>query len=477
MADLVPIPGSSQNLRFSSARLVKSSLLSPSPISSSKKTLKNIYLGLESRTSGQVILFLLKVAALEVVRRLSRKRCPALWHALQWLQAIAIPPLKWIQRWGPFKSLARGMEVFSRPLLFLSVATTLSESSKKSENFSSNTGSGVQSEPCLESAATQATSDTRSSDGTSQSGSSNEWLSQLRKELDKQGIAIPERVNENELQRFYIASEGNFSSLFSAVKRTIEWRRTYKFLSPEELETWSHIIFWHGTDAKLRPCLVIRLGLACCSIVPRERPQFTHAIVSQIEYGILNLVPRDDPRVTVLVDCEGLSPLRFPMKMMISCSTLMQDHYPNNLATCLVIRLPPIVRVLAQTVIQVLKPATREKMQIIGGAPDKVLSQFLQSIPSFLGGNCRCLQCYTAPTASVAQKPAAGNAKSSPVEYVSDDDDEYETPFAMISNHLPSSANCQQVVRTTVTGILMMWILLVVLVGMHNKGGLPLFRS
>lgn len=83
--------------------------------------------------------------------------------------------------------------------------------------------------------------------------------------------------------------------------------------------------------------------------------------VSQVEQGVLFLLNKDDPRITVLMDCAGLSPLRIPMNMMRSCSALMQDHYPNRLATLLVTRLPPVVRVLAQTLIQVKKRNKKTK--------------------------------------------------------------------------------------------------------------------
>lgn len=77
------------------------------------------------------------------------------------------------------------------------------------------------------------------------------------------------------------------------------------------------------------------------------------AAVSQIEQGVLHLVNEENPRITVVVDCEGLSPLKFPMQMMRSCSTLVQDHYPDRLGTLFIIRLPSIVRVIAHTFFQV----------------------------------------------------------------------------------------------------------------------------
>lgn len=75
--------------------------------------------------------------------------------------------------------------------------------------------------------------------------------------------------------------------------------------------------------------------------------------VSQVEHGVLHLVDPENREITVLVDCEGLSPLRIPMHMMRSCSSLLQDHFPNHLGCLFVIRLPAVVRVIAQTFIQV----------------------------------------------------------------------------------------------------------------------------
>lgn len=74
--------------------------------------------------------------------------------------------------------------------------------------------------------------------------------------------------------------------------------------------------------------------------------------VSQVEHGMLHLVNAENPEVTVLVDCEGLS-LRFPMQLLRSCSITLQENYPNRLGCLFIIRLPPVARVIAQTFIQV----------------------------------------------------------------------------------------------------------------------------
>jgi hypothetical protein len=62
---------------------------------------------------GQVAIFLLKVATLETVRRVSRSKCPQVWNGLQALQLLCYPPFKWIQRWAPFKGLVKGVQVVS----------------------------------------------------------------------------------------------------------------------------------------------------------------------------------------------------------------------------------------------------------------------------------------------------------------------------------------------------------------------------
>ncbi|KAF8394832.1 hypothetical protein HHK36_018768 [Tetracentron sinense] len=195
-----------------------------------------------------------------------------------------------------------------------------------------------------------------------------DWLLQLHEELEKQGITLPERINEDELRRFYIAADGDLSCFLSSISKTIRWRETNSILSVQELEMWSHFIFWHGCDVKLRPCLFIHLRLACSSLASHDRPRFAQAVgglfvapaLSQIEYGVLHLVDVENPQISVMMDWEGLSPFRFPMQIMRSCSALLQDYYPNRLGYLVVIRLPPVVQVIAQTFIQHRRKETKK---------------------------------------------------------------------------------------------------------------------
>lgn len=342
-------------------------------------------------------LFILEIAILDIIRRFSKARWPFAWRGLQALQCFCYPPFKWIERWAPFKGAVKCMQTLSRPVLVLSIATTFSDLSgcvKETLNSSNNLQeyNDLQSEP----STSQSTHDpSRICDDIPRTLASEKWMLQLHRELEKEGLTLPERINQDELRRFYTAANGEFSSLLASIKKTIHWRQTYTILSPQELEVWSHLVFWHGRDVRHRPCLIIRLGLACSNLASKDKPCFAQAVVSQIEHGVLHLVDAENHQITVLLDCQGLSPFKFPMQMMRSIAILLQDHYPNRLGRLFVVRLPPVARVVIQTLTQVMKPVTRQKLRIIGESYHLVFSERPETLPSFLGGNCSCQNCST----------------------------------------------------------------------------------
>ncbi|XP_023761021.1 uncharacterized protein LOC111909437 isoform X1 [Lactuca sativa] len=416
---------------------------------------------------NDMALFLLKVGALETVRRLSKHRCPFIWSSLQTLQVFCYPPLKWLQRWKLFGNLIKGMQMLSRPLLVLSIATTFSNHSEQNNLDSDDIeivdsdGSdyhGVQdSHPEL-----PPTQSIRVDD---EVPSSTNWLIDLYKELDNQGLHLPERINEDELHRFHYAANGDFSSLVTSVKKSIQWRKTYKILSQEELEAWANMVFWHGTDVKNRPCLIVRL-VACIHLPPSERPRFSQAIISQVEHGMLHLVNAENPEVTVLVDCEGLS-LRFPMQLLRSCSITLQENYPNRLGCLFIIRLPPVARVIAQTFIQVLKPATRQKLKIIGRMYKNALEEYLRTFPSYLGGECGCCRCVKVGNSHLEINEF--NEEGLNVERVRSEGG-FENNYYEFGD---VNEGCERVLRSAVVGILMVWALIALIAGILDPETRP----
>ncbi|TVU44384.1 hypothetical protein EJB05_03821 [Eragrostis curvula] len=417
---------------------------------------------------GHVASFLVKVIALDIVRRVSKARCPFIWNSVQALQILVYPPFSWIQRWAPLKFVVQGIQKLSMPLLFLSVTTTLSErSSNRDDEPNSNT---ERRETPSEADETTSTSSARDvADGTKDIVSEN-WLVLLFRELEKQGITLPERLTEDELRRFYVAANGDFSCLLSSVKKTIRWRETFHILTLQELDKWSHLVFWHGFDTMLRPCLVIRLGLACSSIPPRDRPCFGQAVVSQIDRGVINLTNEEDPRITVLLDCHGISPFRFPMQMMRSFITVVQENYPNRLAVLFVVRLPPVVRVIAQTFLQVLKPSTKQKLRFEGDSYKKTLAEFLQIVPAFLGGKCSCSQCEKPRDSSAIQ---TGEGSKSQPRQISVDGGATVTNFDFDEAEVPSPYSCEHAIRAAIIGLLMVCIFIAFLAGMNEPSSIP----
>lgn len=424
--------------------------------------------------------FLLKVAALELVRRFSKSRCPLMWSALQAMQVVCYPPLKFIQRWNPFATLVKGMQMLSQPLLVLSVATAFSDHSGSKDSHIN----GIQ-EPHANN-RTQSPTPTISPCDEGSCSPSKSWLLKLQKELHKQGILLPDRIDEQELQRFYDTALGDFPSFLSLVKKTISWRENYRILSVQELERWRSLLFWHGFEINQQPCLIVRLGLACMSLPFHERPQFAQAIVSQVEYGVLHLLDDEYPRITVLVDCEGLSPIRVPMQMMRSCSSILQEHFPKRLGYIFVIRLPPVAQVIAQAFIQFLKPGTKRKLKIMGKMYQKDVIKYVQTLPSYLGGNCMCMKCRKYP---VIQKSCVGETSSDETlaDYVTSqfpeslgptyqDDhnsDDFTTYFDPSHGNVIMPTDCNQSLRTAVVGLLIVWVMIALIAVLSDPESRP----
>ncbi|KAL6578719.1 hypothetical protein OROMI_008935 [Orobanche minor] len=433
-------------------------------------------------TGGLVASFLIKTIVLEAVRRFSRAKCPFVWTGLQGLQVLCYPPLKWIQCWNPFRYLVKGMQMISQPLLVLSIVNALSDHSDCSNSLvdDSETSPSVDdcqlgSESLSDGPSLQCNESMRIGDENPQGPSSRDWIYHLREELENQGITLPERINnKEELQRFYVAANGNLSNLLSSVMRTIHWRETYRILSGEELEIWSNMVFWHGSDVKHRPCLIIRLGLACTSLPSHDRPRFAQAVVSQVEHGVLHLLAAENPQITVLMDCQGLSSLRFPMQTMRYCCNILQDHFPNVLGCLIVIRLPSVVRVLAQTFIQVLKPTTKQKLRIEGHMYGKVLSECFQILPSYLGGSCTCTRCVKLDAGSLKRIPDMQN--NSTDESVAADivgTENFPSEEPTYQHDMEDNNYCSRVLRSAVIGVLIIWVLIAFIEGLYNPESRP----
>jgi hypothetical protein len=75
--------------------------------------------------SSQFLTFLVKLAALEMVRRGSMAICRPIWWGLQALSLIQAPPFNCLQRWTQIHILAQATQSFSMPMVVLSLATAV----------------------------------------------------------------------------------------------------------------------------------------------------------------------------------------------------------------------------------------------------------------------------------------------------------------------------------------------------------------
>ncbi|CAN1282937.1 Phosphatidylinositol/phosphatidylcholine transfer protein SFH3 [Linum perenne] len=421
--------------------------------------------------------FLLKLVALETVRRVSRSKCPPVWRGVQALQFLCYPPFKWIQRWAPFKGVVQGVQMMSRPLLVLSIATVFSDDlTCSNEPLDSNDGPHTNMETSPESPSNHSSPDARSSDVNAHSLAPEHWMLELHKELENQGITLPERINEDEIRRFYTTADGDFQSCLSSVKNTIRWRETYRLLSEHELGMWSNVVFWHGYDLENQPCLIVRLGLACTNLAAQDRPRFVQAVITQVEHGILHLLKKDSPQIMVVLDCGGITPLRIPMQMVRSCSSHLQQNFPNRLGRLVIIRLTPVARVIAQTFLQVLKPVTKEKLRVEGKKYHRVLSEYLQTVPAYLGGNCTCQRCSDTGNHNELLRPTNDTIKR---EHDISDGEGRQGPAAsllltsQVDNCHPNDTEWDRVLKSAVIGILMACVFVVLVIGLYDSETRP----
>lgn len=102
----------------------------------------------------------------------------------------------------------------------------------------------------------------------------------------------------------------------------------------------------------------------------------------------------------------------------------------------------------------------------------KVLSEYLQALPSYLGGNCSCPTCWKINN-RIAHH-ANANETHRILSYADANHDEGSpSPSLAYHNDFDTFGNCDQVIRTAVIGILMLFVLIAFLAGMTDPESRP----
>lgn len=122
---------------------------------------------------------------------------------------------------------------------------------------------------------------------------------------------------------------------------------------------------------------------------------------------------------------------------------------------------------------QVLKPITRKKLKIVGEMYKKVLSDYLQELPSYLDGKCTCTKCSTISICFRQQPLTNKMNKFEHIAVVSDGEDP-PAPYPADGIDMHLNGNCDQVLRTAIISMLMLWVFIAVIAGLYDPESRPM---
>lgn len=103
----------------------------------------------------------------------------------------------------------------------------------------------------------------------------------------------------------------------------------------------------------------------------------------------------------------------------------------------------------------------------------KVLSEFLQTLPSYLGGQCRCSRCASFDMSKMHNTGVNDHPETVITEIINN-------PLDLTSVHsgeqteIPTNYNCDQVLRKVVISILLFWVLVAFIAGVYDPESRPI---
>ena len=117
---------------------------------------------------------------------------------------------------------------------------------------------------------------------------------------------------------------------------------------------------------------------------------------------------------------------------------------------------------------QVMRPTTQQKLRIIGGNYQKILSEYLQTLPSFLGGKCPCLKCSDQDDTHHTNNEIGGRPNGHLVN-----NQNVPSPTSYNLTNIPVNLNSDQGTRMLI-GILVVWIFVALVLAKHYPDSLSL---
>ncbi|GJP54701.1 hypothetical protein CLOM_g13754 [Closterium sp. NIES-68] len=212
-----------------------------------------------------------------------------------------------------------------------------------------------------------------------------------------------EWLSDDSILRYAVSGKRHVPRIVKGITATAEWRRSFRLMPPSEVccSPFGEYGYWHGVDVDCRPCLVLHVGRAAKAIPSALHSDFVRYLASLVSAvaAALTLSSPDSGRIAVVLDCQGAPSLwHLPVALLRATITALHRNFPHRMARLHVLHLPPALRLLARAMLQLLSPATRSKIQVMGGgsAATSALCDLFGaqvSVPARLAGGCTCGVC------------------------------------------------------------------------------------
>jgi len=236
-------------------------------------------------------------------------------------------------------------------------------------------------------------------------------LDKLRKELQDEGIFVPERMDDAALLRFLRARKFDVEKAKTMIVACEKWRKdfgvdelmqNFDFKEKEEVDKY-YPQYYHKMDKDGRPVYVERLGKLdipkLYSITTQDRQ--LKRLVYEYEKFLRDRLPACSKAVghpvetsCTILDLQGVSLSNFyRVKDYVSAAaSIGQDRYPECMGKFYIINAPWAFSTVWTFIKPWLDEVTVSKIDIIGSSyKDKLLAQIpAENLPKEFGGQCQC---------------------------------------------------------------------------------------
>ncbi|KAL4531423.1 hypothetical protein Ndes2437A_g08753 [Nannochloris sp. 'desiccata'] len=155
-----------------------------------------------------------------------------------------------------------------------------------------------------------------------------------------------------------------------AAAETARWIINYPFASENQLQRFSHLIWWTQSPTTSRPVLNVDIGRAVHECRGPEAVAFANAVVTHVERAVhtrLEDAPKGHDRVDVVVYAAGTSAFSASRaaRVLRSVVTTLSHHYPGRLHELTLLDLPRVLLWLVTGAKKLVHKETAKKVVLV----------------------------------------------------------------------------------------------------------------